>query len=244
MFSYLNSSSSGVPTVDVAAQRVNAIATLTAAVPGINVAHGTKRRSKKNVIVSKSYNTVASRPIAMKNNPEQIYRANMRGESIGFHTTSTVANTYGSFYFIMTNLSGYAEYLGLFDQYMFEEIEVWIEPQQSQSTAMSNQGILATAVDLDDAGTPTGFAAVEDKQNSLVTGGLDGHYHKWKPHMALGAYSAGVFSAFANVPAGWIDSGSNSVQHYGIKIAATSTSAVITYNLHFRVRLAFKQAGI
>lgn len=243
MFSYLNSAPSA-SSAPVESQRMNAIATLTSAVQGVNVGRRSKGRSKRNTIVSKTYNTVAARPIAMKSNTNQIYHANLRAELIGFHTTSTVANVYGSKYFILSEFSGYAEYTGLFDQYKFDEIEVWLEPQQSQSTAMSNQGLVTTAIDLDDAGTPSSFAAVDAKQNSLVTGGLDGHYHRWAPHMAVGVYASGAFSSFANAPAGWIDSGSNSVQHYGLKIATTSTSVAITYNLHFRARVSFRQAGI
>jgi len=196
-----------------------------------------------NAIVSKAYNTVAGRPVRHIVNREQIISANLRFELNQFLTTSTSVNTFYSTFFALSNFLGFAEYSGLFDQYRFEMIEVWIEPVSTQSTVMANIGELFSAVDLDDAVLPTLLSTISDKQNSLVTNGMDGHYHRWRPHTALAAYS-GTFTSFANSPSIWIDAGSPNVQHYGIKVGALPTSAQFSYNMQVRARLSFKQPGI
>lgn len=201
------------------------------------------RRKNGDTITSKTYNTVASRPIAMTRNTEQIYLANLRGELVAPFSSSTVASTYYALSFALSSFASSSEYTGLFDQYKFLQIEVWMEPQISQSTVMTNVGELVTCIDLDDANTPTTIATVEGKQNSLLTGSPDGHYHKWKPHMAVAVYS-GAFTSFGNEPASWIDVASPNVQHYGLKVGCTATSVVVNFNIHYRAHLAFRQAGV
>jgi len=126
---------------------------------------------------------------------------------------------------------------------MIDQLEVWLEPVTSQGTVITNLGEFVSAIDLDDATTPSQIITVEDKQNAIVTGGFGSHYHKWKPHIAVAVYQ-GTFVGFENSPATWIDSGSPQVQHYGLKVANTATSTAISYNVQFRGRILFKQAGL
>jgi hypothetical protein len=247
MFSYLSTSSSSQPPSQVvlSGEALTTFKKNMIAMPSSSASSGSsqKRKTRKRAIESKSYNTVASRPIAMKVNKEQIYRATLRGEVNGGFTTSNVASTFYSLAFQLANFSQASEYTSLFDQYKIEQIEVWFEPQVSQSTAISNVGELFTCVDLDDANIPTTVGQVESKQNSLLTGGMDGHYHKWRPHNAVAMYN-GAFTAYGNVLSQWIDAASPNVQHYGFKAAASNTSVSIVYNVHYRAQVAFKQAGI
>lgn len=209
--------------------------------------HKSKRnkedKGKLKHITSVTYNPSASRPLRRPRQNEQIYRANLRYDVLSYITTSTVATVYVAQSFAISSFSNSSEYLGLFDQYMIEELEVWLEPVAAPGVATTNVGMLCTTVDLDDAATPTTFAQVEDKQSSITSSGINGHYHRWKPNMAVAVFS-GAFTSFASSPAFWIDSGSPNVQHYGLKATSTNTSAVISYNLSVRARFAFKQAGI
>lgn len=158
-------------------------------------------------------------------------------------TSSVTVPVYSSEVFQLNKFSGYSQYTGLFDQYRFNEIEVWIEPTTSPSTASADVGTCVTAIDLDDTNVPTSVASVEDKQTALSTGGFSGHYHRWKPHMALAAYS-GAFTSYDNAPANWIDSASPAVQHYGIKIAVTNTGSVVPYRISVRASVSFRQPGL
>jgi hypothetical protein len=202
-----------------------------------------RRKTAPKGIISKSYNNLASRPINRVVNRASQISENLRFDVIGILSTSTTVPTFAAYAFQISSASNYSQYLGLFDQYRIDEIEVWLDPQQSQSVLQVNQGLLASTVDLDDANTPSAFATVEDHQSSLVTNGLNSHYHRWVPHTAVATYS-GAFTSFSNMQNNWIDSASPNVQHFGLKIAATSTSSVIIYNMSVRLRCSFKEPGI
>lgn len=246
MLSYLtSSSSSSIQPQPLTPEQILKYKKEMLAVPASGALRNSSQnqRKVKRSVISKTYNTVASKPLMLTENKQQIYRANLRGEVQAVLTTSTIANTYYANSFSLSNFASAGEYTGLFDQYKFEQLEVWFEPQQSQSTVLTNQGELATCVDLDDATTPTTLALVSGKQNAVMSGALDGHYHRWTPHVAVALYS-GAFTSFGNEPAGWIDVASPNVQHYGLKVASTLTSAAVTFNLQYRARVAFKQAGV
>jgi len=202
------------------------------------------KKLKANQVASISFNTVASRPQMNRLNNIQVYSAYLTLVNNAVLTTSTVAPTFGANGFSLGDFVGSTQYTGLFDQYRIDEFEVWLEPNVSQSTAISNVSTLVTAVDVDDATAPTTIASVQNKQNALQSNALDGHYHRWAPHIAMAAYGGGVFTSFANEGPQWIDSASPSVVHYGIKYAAGITSVSISYTLNLRAKLSFRQAGI
>jgi len=207
----------------------------------------TRKKGRKNclrdgTVISKTYNEVASRPILHKAVRINVITVNMRIDFPAAFSTSTIASTFGASSFNLGQFNGTAAYTGLFDQYRFDLFEVWFEPQ-SNYLSTTNVGTLTTAIDIDDANVPTTIQEVADKQNSLTTSGSAAHYHRWQPHMATAVYS-GAFTSFANEPAGWIDSASNTVQHYGIKYSSTSTTAIQSFNLSLRAVVSFKNPGI
>lgn len=203
---------------------------------------GGKRRLGDKMI-SKVYNTVAARPIHRKIvSPAQV-TANMSYVQGSTITASTSVPVFAGVLFQLSAFAQSAAYLSLFDQYKFDELEIWLEPQYSQSNVLTNVGTLVTAVDVDDASTPTAITDVIDHQSAVTSEGFAGHYHRWKPHMAIAVYS-GAFTSFANADADWIDSGSPNVQHYGIKIALTPVTAAVAYNLTVRARVSFRSAGL
>jgi len=247
MFSYLNptqSSSSVQPSTHLNRNDADKLKSQLTAVPygSSKLNSSNKRRNGKEKVTSKTYNPVASRPIAIKRNNQGVITVNMRIDFVAAFSTSTIASTFGASSFTLGQFNGTAQYTGLFDQYRFDEFEVWLEPQ-SNYLSTTNVGMLISAVDVDDANVPGTIEAVEDKQNSLSSNGGAGHYHRWKPHMAVALYS-GVFTSFGNEDADWIDSASNTVQHYGIKYAATQTTAIQNFNLQVRARVSFRNPGI
>jgi hypothetical protein len=162
---------------------------------------------------------------------------------IGETATSATIPTYSGNWMALSALSNYAEYTSLFDQYWIRELECWITPQTSQSTTMVNVGEYTTAVDYDDGNTPTTIAMVQDKQNSCTTGCNVPRYLHFRPHVAVAEYG-GTFTSFGNFPSGWIDSASPSVQHYGYKMAATPTTAIISFDVQWRALVSFRAPGI
>jgi hypothetical protein len=195
------------------------------------------------LIVSKTFNPVASRPLAMSRvNVPQI-QCILSYASGAFFTSSTTITALAAFSFAISSFASYADYLTVFDQYRFDGIEVWIEPLVSQSSVNAVVGSLVSTIDVDDGTTPSNFNTVIDHQSAIVSTGEAGHYHRWRPHMAVAVYS-GAFTSFSNAPAGWIDSGSPNVQHYGLKLAQTATNTAISYNLTVRAVISFRSPGI
>jgi hypothetical protein len=203
-----------------------------------------KRSKSKNKMISKAFNVVAGRPISRISTTQRQITVNMSYTTSAWITTSVTVPVFKGESFVLTNLAASAAYLSVFDQYKFDEIEVWIEPVISQSSAIALVSNYATAVDVDDANTPAAFTDVNDHQSAVVSNGEAGHYHHWKPHVATAVYS-GAFTSFANEPACWIDSASPNVQHYGLKFATNSaTSTAIIYSLTVRARVSFRGPGI
>lgn len=245
MFSYLNpqASTHTGPTQLTQVELAKAKSQLTAIPSGSLRSTRSRRKNKGKLgVISKTYNQAASRPIAIKRNNPGMITVNLRIDFVSaFSTSAAVVNT-GASSFNLGQFNGTSQYTGLFDQYRFDEIEAWLEPQASY-LATANCGVVVTAIDVDDANSPGTIEAVEDKQNSLSASGICGHYHRWQPHMAVAVYS-GAFTSFQNAPADWIDSASNTVQHYGIKYASSVTTAVQNYNLTIRARVSFRNPGL
>lgn len=158
-------------------------------------------------------------------------------------TTSNVATVYYANYLTLSSFADYTSYTSLFDQYRIDEIEVWMQPFQSRYVTQAATGSWVTAIDLDDANTPTTIASVQAKAGAQETGGDSGHYHRWKPHVAVAEYS-GAFASFGNAPAGWVDCASPGVQHYGIKSAITATTNATAYTFIAKALVSFRAPGI
>jgi hypothetical protein len=201
----------------------------------------------KDFNISKSFRIDGAYPaMNRKLSPYNQIRVQSTTNFTGYHTTSASVPSYNSLVISLTSdVPNYAAYTAVFDQYRIERVEAWIIPNgNSTAPASSNGGAWTTAVDYDDGNTPTAFTQVSDKQTALTTGVLAGHYHSWVPQYATAAYS-GTFVSFS-AERGWVDSASPSVQHYGLKLAASPTinTGTITYDAIVRCTIAFRGAGI
>lgn len=123
------------------------------------------------------------------------------------------------------DLLQFASYAAVFDQYRIDRIEAWLTPFGSAtSNTYTTNAKLYSVVDYDDAATPASNAALQQYENCVTTRCSDGHYIKFRPHIAVAAYG-GAFTQFLNKPSDWIDCGSTGVFHYGIKIGLDSTGS-------------------
>jgi hypothetical protein len=195
---------------------------------------------KEGAIVGRFFNPVAGRPYP--NNGISLFQgvtAELTTNGV-LMTTSTVVDVKAALSFALSAFNGYTNFTSLFDQYRFDQLEVWIEPVNTTTAVF---GVVATAIDLDDANTPGTFVSVADHQGALIGEGQGGRYHKWKPHMAVATYS-GAFTSYGNMPAGWIDAASPSVQHFGLKAAAGTSGVAVQYNYAARAVVSFRAPGI
>lgn len=243
----------GSATTDLSNDGISALRLAMRAVPSSIVNHGSRAgrgRSRAQgrvtplvrdgAVISKVFNISAARPMPNFTSLEQSIRVTITGTTVAAFVTSAANPTYQATSFSLNNF-GVASYLGLFDQYRIDQIEVWITANQVNVNAAIPE--LATAVDLDDANTPTSFSIIQNKQGSITTGGEAGHYHRWKPHMAVALYG-GAFTSYGNVVADWIDSASPAVEHYGLKLASTAATTVMSYALEYRAVVSFRGPSI
>lgn len=192
-------------------------------------------------IVSRAYATAGSRPLRALGSLEQGLTVTLDWLTNMFTSSATVP-VYQGLSFQLNNFSKSTSYSSLFDQYRFEQIEIWIEPTNPTITVADV--LWASAIDLDDANTPTTVDMVVSRQGSITSNSLTSHYHKWRPHVAIAEYS-GAFTSFGNAPAGWIDVASPSVQHYGLKIATYGADGVARpFVATVRAVVSFRAPGI
>jgi hypothetical protein len=191
--------------------------------------------AREGAVYSKNYDCLGSRP--QPNNGLSLEQS-IQVELIGFapawltSSTTTGVQSGAAQAFTFGLFSGSASLASTFDQYRIDQLETWITATTPNSLA--SFPILTTAVDLDDANVPASSNAVEDHIGAVTSDGPGGHYHKWKPHVAVAAYS-GAFTSYANLPSQFIDSASPNVSHFGLKAVCYSTGAVaINYDLIFR----------
>ena len=201
---------------------------------------GAKKKGKKGRITARFFNPVGPRPWMKFTTPLQSISATLLVSGT-LLTTSTTLPLGGSIIATLGMFPSYTEYTDLFDQYRFEQIEVLIEPRAAQGTTVFAQ--LTTAVDLDDGNVPTLASQVQLKQLALDGADGSGRYHLWQPHMAVATFS-GAFTSYANEPAGWIDSASPNVQHFGLKAYAFPTPVAISYLYTLRAKITFRGPGI
>jgi len=169
----------------------------------------------------------------------QVFDVSQSTETVLALASSTSIPTFSAASFQLTDIGQYNSWTNIFDQYRIREIEVWLVPQQSETTANTSMGLMTSVIDYDDATALTTIANALDFENALTTSGMAGHYRRFVPHVAMAAY-AGAFTSFANVSSPWIDAASPTVPHYGLKTAWTPTTSAQNYSLIARYHLQFR----
>lgn len=138
-----------------------------------------------------------------------------------------------------SHVNQWSSFNTIFDQYRIVEIEAWIIPGMTGTTTTNNQTqSLYSVTDYDDAATPSSTDNLLQYTNVVVSPSTNGHYRRWRPHVAVATYS-GAFTSFANEVSPWIDVASGSVAHYGLKLGLDA-GAVISVQLYVRMHLQFR----
>jgi len=151
-------------------------------------------------------------------------------------TTSVAVPTYATAAIAVSSLDQIGSLTALFDQYRVTLIEAWLTPT---NPVPPTSGQVVSVIDYDDNSALGSFASGLDYQNAVTFPPICGIYRRFRPHQALAAY-AGAFTSYANVENVWYDAGSPGVLNYGLKFAATTFSAAITYDLKLRVHTEWR----
>lgn len=144
------------------------------------------------------------------------------------------------------DINQFSSFAAVFDQYKIEAVEVWITPYGPASAPGYNPTANAvqycSVIDYDDANNFTTLAQAMQYQNCTTTSCQQGHYKRFRPHIAVGAYTGSVFTGFQNKDADWIDSATTAVVHYGIKIVVSPTTSNqdAKFDVTTRVHVAFR----
>jgi hypothetical protein len=152
-------------------------------------------------------------------------------------TNSIVADTYGGMNFQLASLPNSLDLSSLWDQYRFAQITVAFMPRNNMNNSTTNDfGKLLTVIDYDDSSPPTSANELRQYQTVVETKAYKPHVRTFVPHIAIGAYS-GAFTSFANMKMQWLDLGSPTIQHYGIKYCQTAGvgTALTTYSTVVRI---------
>jgi hypothetical protein len=165
----------------------------------------------------------------------QTTNTDVSGAGSPIFTTSASPSFYGANITLANQMPQYANFTAAFDQYRIMEVEAWITPRPNSATPDTSGANLYSVIDYDNSTTPTSISSFGQYTNAIVTPLTNGHYRKFKPHIAMAAYQ-GTFVGFVNQTDQWIDSTNTTVQYYGIKVGAEVTTAT-TYSVYMTYRV-------
>jgi hypothetical protein len=154
-------------------------------------------------------------------------------------TTSAVAPTFAGLSFNINSLDNFSSLANVFDQYRIDEIEVQLVSGVTEETiSTQSTGTLYSAVDVDDAAVPTTLAQLGVYSSCVMSDSTVSHYHRWVPQFAVAAYS-GAFTSYGAMK-GFIDCSSPNVQHYGLKVGNSVSSATFSLQALIQYTVTFQ----
>jgi hypothetical protein len=136
---------------------------------------------------------------------------------------SATANVAPTYYFNLAN-AGIGS--AFFDQYRIAAIRFNVKPLNNAVGLVTNSTTsmqsLYCVIDYDDANALANQQAATNYSNCVIIPPGKSCSRTFRPHAALGAYGGSLFTGFANVSDVWLDAGSTTVQHYGVKFWLSS----------------------
>jgi len=152
--------------------------------------------------------------------------------------------TANGFSFSLSNLPNYTEFTSLYDQYRILQASVSFLPyansSSSGSVTGSFPGIIASAIDYDDASLP-GTTDLQQYESYKRNPAFLEFVRTIKPRVAIATYNGSTFTGYANQYAPWIDANSPNVPHYGLKtVIFNSTYTTSTPVYEVEVQLTFQ----
>lgn len=185
--------------------------------------------------------------------PRQKIRSNFQGihtqtcktlpvQLIG--TPSGGANTVLLFRFRLSDITDYAQWTSVFDQYRFKRITAIIQgSNQTSNLATPMVQPFVTVIDYDDATTTiASLGAALNYGSSYIHHPTCNDRRSFVPHTSGALYSGGAATGASNVKNQWIDAATTDVDHFGFKvfIAPSTTTNVYTWMLYFEYVMEYK----
>lgn len=143
-----------------------------------------------------------------------------------------VATVGFSIYFQLKDIPQYVTYQALFDMYRIVKVKLIFKPMLPVADIVTDQALLATpqffftTLDFDDVAVPGTLDVIRDYQHARDRPFYRQFSIELVPRIAVATYASGVFTAFGNQHAGYIDIAYPDVQHYGVKGVLSATTAL------------------
>jgi hypothetical protein len=170
--------------------------------------------------------------LSMNKPQANIYRVTKSETMLAFITQSSVGPVFNTLNFTLSGIvSDYSSLAVCFDQYRLKQVEFILNPRVTQlglpATTPAMGGFLYTVIDYDDSTMPTLITQALGYSTCIVTPYNMPVRRCFKPRIAVSAYN-GAFTGYTNLADQWIDSASNNVAHFGVKVSLdTSPSTSI-----------------
>jgi len=176
----------------------------------------------------------------IRNIPSQKYTVTLQTEASPITVNGSLP-TYGAILTQLNQFANYASYAAIFDRYCIHDVRIEFIPSGKQIITNSAVAVprFYTAVDFDDATTPTSIADVQ-KYDTLVgvpfTAGLVRHY---VPRVAIQVYN-GVTPGYKEAEAStWLDLANPDIPHYGLRYAYGPGDTSLQYVPVSRITVSF-----
>jgi len=156
------------------------------------------------------------------------------------YSTSVTLNTGAGRSFTSADITQFASFAAIFDQYRFDVIEVWLMPNSTTIGANEGAGLLYSAIDYDGVGV-VNPATLAQRTNVAVSLHNSGHYHRFRPHVAVATFGGGSFASYKNEASDWLDVASTAINHYGLDACSEPTPIGIqTIDCLCRINISFR----
>jgi len=157
---------------------------------------------------------------------------------------TTPVNRFLALAFRLDDLPDYSDFTNLFDNYCIlgVYVQLSLRAQPVSQTSGISSSLVVTATDVDDISLPTTYSALKEYTTYREDNGTNKNriVRQLQPRVAVATY-AGSFTSYATPPVTWINTSSQSVQHYGLKIglpAGNSSSAYAIWDISATYHIA------
>jgi hypothetical protein len=145
---------------------------------------------------------------------------------VGTVTSTSAAEGLYGYSTTFDQITDYTSCQNLYDRYKISKVTWHIKgnTQPPLPAASPSASYLFACIDFDDGSAPSSVAVVGNYDNAVIATASEDLLITYKPKVALAAYS-GAFTSYASQGDQWIDMGSPSVQHYGLKIGVSQSTS-------------------
>lgn len=164
-----------------------------------------------------------------------------------FITSDLIGQVAGALSFKLSDISTFTSMQALYDQYRINNVTVTFIPKttvytNTTATALNSPavGLFGSCLDFDSGQTPINMQDLANYDTFKWTRGTDVHKRYLKPRVQI---TAGNVAAFSTNGQQWIDCGSPSIPHFGVRwVAEDAETNKITYDLIVKYDISFRNS--